>query len=47
VDVLADKSMADAPQDENEEHKRIQQLKNAKCAQCRRNAKNRAYNPIH
>jgi hypothetical protein len=38
ADVSADERMADAPQDENEEHKRIRRLKNTKRAQRRRNA---------
>jgi hypothetical protein len=38
VDVLADEPTADAPQDEDEEHRRIRWVKNAKRAQHRRNA---------
>jgi hypothetical protein len=44
ADVSADKRMADAPQDENEEHGRIRRLKNAKQAKRRRNMENRAHN---
>jgi hypothetical protein len=40
VDVSADKPIADAPQDEDEEHRRIRRAKNAKCTQHRRNAQN-------
>jgi hypothetical protein len=46
ADVSADERTADAPQDENEEHKRIRRLKNAKRAKCRRNIENRAHNPL-
>jgi hypothetical protein len=42
ADVSAYEPMADAPQDEDEEHRRIQRAKNAKHAQCRRNVQNRA-----
>jgi hypothetical protein len=38
VDVLADELTADAPQDEDEEHRRIRRVKNSKCAQRMRNA---------
>jgi hypothetical protein len=47
ADVSADERTADAPQDENEEHRRIRRLKNAKRAQCRQNVKNHARNPMH
>jgi hypothetical protein len=47
LDVSADEPTADAPQDENEERRRIRRLKNAKRAQRRRNAKNRARNPMY
>jgi hypothetical protein len=45
TDVSADEPTADAPQDEDEEHRRIQWAKNAKRAQHRRNAQNRAHVP--
>jgi hypothetical protein len=45
ADVSADKPIADAPQDKDEEHRRIRQVKNAKRAQRRRNAQNRAREP--
>jgi hypothetical protein len=38
ADVSADKPTADAPQDEDEEHRRIRRVKNAKRAQRRRSA---------
>jgi hypothetical protein len=47
ADVSVDERMASTPQDENEEHRSIRQLKNAKRAQCRRNIENRACNPMH
>jgi hypothetical protein len=47
ADVSADKRMADAPQDEDEEHRRIRRIKNAKRAKSRRNAEARARNPPH
>jgi hypothetical protein len=47
TDVSADEPTADASQDENEEHRRIWQVKNAKHAQCRRNEENRARNPMY
>jgi hypothetical protein len=47
TDVSADEPTADAPQDKNEEHRRIRQLKNAKHTRCRRNAKNHARNPMY
>jgi hypothetical protein len=37
----------DAPKDENEEHRRIRQLKNTKRTQHRRNVRNRAHKPMH
>jgi hypothetical protein len=37
--------MADAPQDKDEEHRRIWRIKNAKCAKHRWNAEARAWNP--
>jgi hypothetical protein len=45
ADVSAVEPIADAPQDEDEEHRRIRRVKNAKRAQCRRNAQNRARVP--
>jgi hypothetical protein len=45
-DVSADERMAEAPQDENQEHRRIQWLKNAKRAQCRWNVENHGRNPM-
>jgi hypothetical protein len=42
TDVSANEPTADAPQDEDEEHRRIRQVKNAKRAQRRCNAQNRA-----
>jgi hypothetical protein len=47
ADVSADKPTADAPQDENEKHKRIRRLKNAKRAHRRRNVENRARIPMY
>jgi hypothetical protein len=47
MDVSADEPTADAPQDKNEEHRRIRQLKNAKRALRRRNTENLARNPIY
>jgi hypothetical protein len=38
TDVSANELIADAPQDEDEEHRRIRRAKNAKRAQGRRNA---------
>jgi hypothetical protein len=40
ADVYADEGTADAPRDENKDHRRIQRLKNAKRAQRRRNTEN-------
>jgi hypothetical protein len=40
ADVSANEPTADAIQDENEEHRRVKQLKNAKRAQRRRNVEN-------
>jgi hypothetical protein len=45
TDVSANKPTTDAPQDEDEEHRRIRRAKNAKRAQRRRNAQNRALVP--
>jgi signal transduction histidine kinase len=45
ADISADEPLADAPQDEYEEHRRIRRAKNAKRAQRRRNAQNRARVP--
>jgi hypothetical protein len=45
ADVSADEPTADAPQDEDEEHRRIRRVKNAKRAQCRCNTQNRAREP--
>jgi hypothetical protein len=45
ANVLADEPTADAPQDEDEEHRRIGRVKNAKRAQRRRNAQNCAHEP--
>jgi signal transduction histidine kinase len=45
ADVLADEPTVDAPQDEDEEHRRIRRAKNAKRAQRRRNTQNRARIP--
>jgi hypothetical protein len=42
ADVSAHEYIANAPQDENEEHRRIRQVKNAKCVQRKRNMENRA-----
>jgi hypothetical protein len=47
TDVSADERTADAPQDENEEYRRIRWLKNAKRTERRRNAENRARNPLY
>jgi hypothetical protein len=45
ADVSVDEPIADAPQDEDEEHRRIRRAKNAKHAQRRRNTQNRAREP--
>jgi hypothetical protein len=45
TNISADEPTADAPQDEDEEHRRIWQAKNAKCAKRRRNMQNRASEP--
>jgi hypothetical protein len=45
ADVSANEPIEDAPQDEDEEHRRIRRVKNAKCAQRRHNAQNRAREP--
>jgi hypothetical protein len=47
TDVSANEPTADAPQDENEEHRRIRWLKNAKRAQHKWNAENHASNPMY
>jgi hypothetical protein len=47
ADVSANERTADAPQGEDEEHKRIRRLRNAKQAKRRRNAEARARNPPH
>jgi hypothetical protein len=45
VEASADEPTADAPQDEDKEHRRIRRAKNAKCAQRNRNMQNRAREP--
>jgi hypothetical protein len=45
ADLSADEPTADAPQDEDEEHRRIRRAKNAKRVQHKRNVKNRASEP--
>jgi hypothetical protein len=45
ADFSADEPTTDAPQDEDEEHRRIRQAKNTKRAQRRRNAQNHARVP--
>jgi signal transduction histidine kinase len=45
-DISSDEPTTDAPQDEDEEHRRIRWAKNAKRAQRRRNAQNRARQPM-
>jgi signal transduction histidine kinase len=45
ADILADEPTTDAPQDEDKEHCRIRRAKNAKRAQRKRNAQNRAHEP--
>jgi hypothetical protein len=47
MDVSVDERMTDAPQGENEEHRRIRRLKNAKRAKRKRNMKAHAQNPPH
>jgi hypothetical protein len=47
ADVSADERTADAPQDENEEYRRIRWLRNAKRAKRRRNTRNHARNPLY
>jgi hypothetical protein len=47
VDISADEPIADAPQDENKEHRRIRHVKNAKRTQCRWNTENRARNQTY
>jgi beta-glucosidase-like glycosyl hydrolase len=45
VDVLADEPTAVPPQDEDEEHRRIRRVKNAKHSQRRCNTQNRTREP--
>jgi signal transduction histidine kinase len=45
TDVSADEPTANAPQDEDEEHRRIRRAKNTKRAQRRRRTQNRAREP--
>jgi hypothetical protein len=45
MDISADEPTADAPQDEDEEHRRIRRVKNAKRAQRRHNMQNCARIP--
>jgi signal transduction histidine kinase len=45
ADISADEPTADAPQDEDEEHRRIRWAFNGKRAQRRRNAQNRTRKP--
>jgi hypothetical protein len=45
ADVSADEPTANAPQDDDEEHRRIRRAKNAKRAQRKSNAQNRARKP--
>jgi hypothetical protein len=47
ADVSTNERMVNAPQDENEEHRRSQRLKNTKHAQRRQNVENRARNPMY
>jgi hypothetical protein len=47
MDVSANERTVDAPQDEDEEHSRIQRIKNTKRAKCRRNVEARTRNPPH
>jgi hypothetical protein len=47
TDISADECMEDAPKDENEEHRRILLLKNAKHAKRRWNVENRTRNPLY
>jgi hypothetical protein len=47
MDVSADESTANTPQDENEEHRRIRRVKNAKRAQRKWNMENRARDPMY
>jgi hypothetical protein len=47
ADISTNERTVDAPQDEDEEHKRIQRIKNAKRAKCRRDMEARAWNPPH
>jgi hypothetical protein len=43
--ISTDEPTADAPQDEDEEHRRIRRAKNAKRAQRKRKAQNHAHEP--
>jgi hypothetical protein len=47
ADVSADEPTVDTPQDEDEKHRRIRWVKNAKRAQRRRNTENHAYDPMY
>jgi chromatin segregation and condensation protein Rec8/ScpA/Scc1 (kleisin family) len=47
TDISVDERIADAHQDEDEEHRRIRRIKNAKHAKCRQNAEAHAWNPAH
>jgi hypothetical protein len=47
ADVSIDECTTEAPQDENKEHRRIPQLKNAKQAKRKQNTKNPARNPLY
>jgi hypothetical protein len=47
ANVSADECTVDVPKDENKEPRRIRWLKNARRALRRRNAENRARNPLH
>jgi hypothetical protein len=47
ADVSADERMVDAPQNDDEEHRRIRRIKNAKRAKRRRNIEAHARNPPH
>jgi hypothetical protein len=46
-DISVDERTTDAPQDEDEEHRRIRRIKNAKHAKRRRNMEARARNTSH
>jgi hypothetical protein len=47
ANISANERTTDAPQDENEEHRRIRRLKNAKHAKRRQNVENHARNPLY